>query len=190
MAISSAEPVPIPSPFARTVYGVLLAGSLLWCAAIVAAPLLEHRGGSSRDAAGVLYAFFHPICHQLDSHSLHLAGVKLGVCARCFSIYLSFLLGLLLYPGTHGLRNTRVPHRLLLAAAALPMVLDVGLSLLGYWTSTQLSRTLTGSAFGLAAAYFIVPAAIEGAAQLLPASRTVFPVRHHSQEGLSDATET
>ncbi len=189
MAIPSAEPSPIPSPLARTVYGILLAGSLLWCGAIIAAPLLEHFGGSPR-TAGMLYAFFHPICHQLDSHSLHLAGAKLGVCTRCFSIYLSFLVGLLLYPVIRRLRDTALPHRLVLAAALLPMLADVALSLSGYWTSTQLSRALTGSVFGLAAAFFIVPAAVEGVAQLLSGSRFILPVRHHPQEGLTDATET
>ncbi len=189
MAIPSAEPSPIPSSLARTVYGILLAGSLLWCAAIVAAALLEHSGGSS-GAAGMLYGFFHPICHQLDGHSLHLAGAKLGVCTRCFSIYLSFLAGLLLYPVIRGLRNTALPHRLVLAAAVLPMLVDVALSLAGCWTSTQVSRALTGSVFGLAAAFFIVPAAVEGVTQLLSGSRFILPVRHHPLEGFSDATET
>ncbi len=190
MAISSAESSPIPIPLARTVYGILLAGGLFWCAAIVLAPLLEHLGGSARDAAGILYTFFHPICHQLDSHSFHLAGAKLGVCARCSSIYLSFVLGLLLYPVIRGLHNSAVPGRLFLAGAVLPMLLDVGLSLSGYWTSTLLSKALTGSVFGLSAAFFIVPVAIEGATQLLAGSHDTLPVRYHPQEGLSDATET
>ena len=190
MASSSVEPSLIPFPVARTVYGVLLSGSLLWCALIAAAPLLGHPGGSFGDAAAAVYAFFHPICHQLDSHSLHLAGAKLGVCARCSSIYFSFLLGLLLYPWIRGLQNTLVPHRLILAGAALPMLLDVGLSLPGFWASTQVSRLLTGSVFGLTAAFFIVPAAVEGTAQLLHGFQSTHSVRHHPQEGFSDATET
>lgn len=187
MASASADSPPVR--VAYSAYGLLLAGTALWCAAIVAAPLFSRLGGAYAEAAALLYSFFHPICHQLDSHSLHIGGSKLGVCARCFSVYAGFLLGLLLYPAVRPLRATLLPHRVLLIGAAVPMLLDVGLSLLGFPAGTQLTRILTGTVFGLAAPFFLVPAVIEGFAQLL-ASSPLFTNRSHPHEGISDATET
>jgi uncharacterized membrane protein len=187
MASASASSLSVPVRVARIVYGILASGAMLWCAAILAAPLLSRLGGGYEAASGVLYAFFHPICHQLESHSMHIAGARLGVCARCSSVYFTFLLGLLAYPLFRPLRESWLPHRAVLIGAAMPMLLDVCLSLAGLHESTQLSRVLTGSAFGLTAPFFLVPAAIEGCAQLL-ASRSHF--FHHPQEGFTDATET
>ncbi len=187
MASASADSPPVR--VAYSAYGLLLAGTALWCAAIMAAPLFSTLDGGYAEAAGLLYSFFHPICHQLDSHSLHIGGAKLGVCTRCFSVYSGFLLGLLVYPAVRPLRATLLPHRFLLIGAAVPMVLDVGLSLLGLPAGTQVSRMLTGSVFGLTAPFFLVPAVIEGCAQLL-ASPPLITNRSHPHEGISDATET
>jgi uncharacterized membrane protein len=189
MVTASADLSPVTLRVARSVHRLLLLGALAWCAALAAAPFLHGLGGSFEGASALLYGFFHPICHQLDSHSLHLAGAKLGVCTRCSSIYFSFLLGLLLYPAVRELRATSLPHRLILAGALLPLALDGTLALLGVHAGTLWSRMLTGSLFGLTAAFFIMPAAVEGTAQLL-ASRTLPIHPHHPQEGLTDATET
>lgn len=48
-----------------------------------------------KDAAGLVYLFFKPICHQIDSRSFHIYGVKLAVCSRCSLIYLGVLFGAL-----------------------------------------------------------------------------------------------
>lgn len=51
----------------------------------------------------VVYLFFSPICHQIDSRSLHFNGVKFAVCERCTFIYLGAFLGALLMPVLNNL---------------------------------------------------------------------------------------
>ena len=70
-----------PSPqLLRTVYGLLLLGAFLWCAAVLCAPLLLGLGDGLEKPARVLYDFFGRVCHQRDDHCLHLGGAKLAVC--------------------------------------------------------------------------------------------------------------
>ena len=66
-------------------YSALLAGSILWCAAIIAAPFIN---------LSPVYAFFSIICHQDPARSWQISGAPLPVCIRCASIYFSFLASL------------------------------------------------------------------------------------------------
>lgn len=59
----------------------LLAGATLWCAGIIAAPLLGLPS---------VYHFFSIICHQDPARSWRLFGEPLPVCIRCASIYFAF----------------------------------------------------------------------------------------------------
>ena len=189
-----------PSPqLLRTVYGLLLVGAFLWCAAVLCAPLLLGLGEGLEKPARVLYDFFGRVCHQRDDHCLHLGGAKLAVCARCFAIYAAFLGGLLVYPLLRPLRSFAMPHRALLAAALLPMLADVGLSWAGLHGSTQASRLWTGTAFGLIMPFYLLPPLLEGAVQLAGSRRRTAPgsrppshpsIPPHSQEGSDHATET
>lgn len=45
-----------------------------------------------------IYLFFKPLCHQMDSKSFHINGVKFAVCSRCSSIYLGVLFGVFIMP--------------------------------------------------------------------------------------------
>jgi len=140
-------------------YAVILLGAILWCSAIVLAPLL---GGSSGIGAG-LYAFFEPICHQMDDRSFHLAGHPLGVCMRCSAIYFSFLAGVVLYPAVRRIGQPKIPGRTWLVLAAAPMLLDVVADVVGMHTSTPVTRLVSGSMFGFLIAFTILPAALEAA---------------------------
>ncbi len=146
----------------RYTYVVLLFGALAWCAGIVAAPLLA---GSS--AGNTLYQSFHQICHQLPERSFHFAGEKLGVCARCSSIYFAFLVGLAVYPFFKSLDDVRTPGRVFLFAAMAPMLIDVGLSVLNIHESSLVTRAITGSVFGFVIPFIILPTGIEAVQQLL-----------------------
>lgn len=64
---------------------LLIAGSTLWCLAILAAPLTH---------ATWIYEFFSRICHQEPSRSWYLFGHPLPVCIRCASIYFAFTMSL------------------------------------------------------------------------------------------------
>ncbi|MGA9118911.1 MAG: DUF2085 domain-containing protein [Bacteroidota bacterium] len=149
---------------ARIVYIALLSGTLLWCSAIVAAPLLVNSPWSH--TADFLYRFFHPICNQLDSHSFHIDGEKTAVCMRCSSIYFSFLLGLLMYPLLRPIGQRIGLSRAWLFVAVAPMTLDAMLSLFGIHESTSLSRILTGSLFGVIAVFIVVPIIVDAISEL------------------------
>jgi hypothetical protein len=61
----------------------------LWCAGILAAPMLTHAG--LHGSADIVYSFFSRICHQNDAHSFHVEGEKFGVCIRAVPSILDFL---------------------------------------------------------------------------------------------------
>jgi uncharacterized membrane protein len=148
----------------RTTYSIILVGAMVWCAAILLAPYLA---ASSSPFAVFVYQAFHPICHQVPERSFHLFGQKLAVCARCSSIYFAFLMGVALYPFINpSIHCSNNPTRGILVAALLPMLIDVGLDLLGIHESTFVTRTMTGIIFGVVIPFFVLPDAIEGVQQL------------------------
>ncbi len=144
-------------------YVVILAGTAVWCGAIILAPFLA---SSSSPLSGVVYQFFHPICHQLPERSFYLFGEKLAVCSRCSSVYFSFLLVAALYPFVRSLTTPAIPHRHWLLLAMLPMLIDVGLGFFNLHNSTFVTRALTGAILGATAPLYILPAAIEAVQQL------------------------
>src|ERR1051325_11510290 len=76
-----------------TLHTVLIGAVLLWCLAIILPPLCLEMGPSFTPIAAGIYRMYSPICHQFDSHSIHIGGYKLAVCSRCMGIYFGFLLG-------------------------------------------------------------------------------------------------
>ena len=169
----------------RATYLVVLIGALAWCAAIILAPALAATTGRLQPIGEFLYRFFHPICHQLDNRSLHLFGGALGVCSRCSAIYFSFLGGTLAYPLVRDLRSTALPHRIILAAGLIPLVVDglVGGGIL-YHTTLGI-RLVTGAVAGATLPFYILPAAIEGAGQIW--NERLHHLTDHTQKGMDDA---
>lgn len=150
----------------RRAYSGMLIGAILWCGAIIAAPLLAGMKEPFASAGSGLYAFFGPVCHQFDTHSFHLAGAKFGVCIRCFSIYASFTLGLMAYPFVRHIQRFPMRDGAMVMIAMAPMAIDVLLSMAGLHSSTTVSRVITGSVFGLTAAIVLTPIGIEGIYQV------------------------
>ena len=142
----------------RVTYLITLTGSLLWCGALLAAPVLAASGNS---AASVIYEFFRPLCHQIDQRSLHLMHAPLAVCSRCTAIYFAFLAGVLLYPLARSLDRPSVPGRRWLVLAALPMAIDVAAAMTGVHDSTPITRLITGGLLGFALAWFCLPALLD-----------------------------
>ncbi|MEE9225092.1 MAG: DUF2085 domain-containing protein [Bacteroidota bacterium] len=138
------------------IYTVLLCATLLWCFAILAAPLFIVSDGFLQSSSEFLYHFFGRVCHQFDERSFHLDGQKLAVCARCSSIYFGFFLGLLSVPIFRRRPAMPFPPRWILFAAVLPMVLDVGLAVFNLHESALWTRALSGGVFGLIVSYFIL----------------------------------
>src|SRR5512141_3146330 len=69
--------------------------------------------------AGVLGkadAIGYAICHRIDSHSLHIGGRALPLCARCTGIYLGALLGIVTMAVMGRARSGGLPRRPVLLA--------------------------------------------------------------------------
>lgn len=145
-------------------YPFLLILSALWCAGIIAAPLLRSLDiGFST----LLYRAFGEVCHQLPGRSFEAFGEPFGVCMRCSGTYFAFLTGLIAYPFLAPRFRHRQPAPWILVLALLPMALDVALSLAGLHASTAWTRTVTGLCAGMVLPLYLVPVLREAVQQLL-----------------------
>lgn len=117
------------------VYAVLIAGSTLWCLAVLAAPVGE---------LPAVYEFFSAICHQDPARSWFIAGEPLPVCIRCASIYFGFLAALVfrLAPDVRWLRASIV---LVVAEFVIARTL----------LDSEIARSFTGLLLGGTAAPFV-----------------------------------
>ncbi len=165
----------------RATYLIILGGALLWCIALVVAPFLATFPGAPGMLGAFLYAFFHPICHQLDARSFHIFSGPMAVCSRCASIYFAFLGGTILYPLFCDVRKPVLPHRAFLYVAVLPMLADIAAGMLGIHEVSNITRLFTGAAFGLIAPFFIVPATVEALQQASANSPMVSDI--HAEKG-------
>jgi uncharacterized membrane protein len=154
----------------KTTYRIILFASFVWCLLIVTPPFANHFDAVMlRD---FLYGFFSRICHQLDSHSVHIFGAKFAVCTRCTALYFGFLISVAVYPllsrrirfATGAGAILRSPRLILLSI--LPLLIDVCLSEIGAHESTVLTRAITGAILGIALPYVLIPPAQEAVAEL------------------------
>ena len=152
---------------------LLLTSAFLWCAAIVATPVLASYDGAAAKAAFLSYDFFSRVCHQLDSHSFHLAGFKFAVCIRCTSVYTSFFLGLLFFPIMKRTKIVDVHPARVLILSLVPMGIDVALANFGIHDSTTTTRAITGLIFGMALTVVLVPILEEFVYKFLSNMRTL-----------------
>lgn len=69
-----------------------------WACWLAAAPAVAAAGASRPAAwtAALTYRAGAFVCHQQDSRSLHVSGVRMPVCARCFGLYAGAAVGALL----------------------------------------------------------------------------------------------
>jgi uncharacterized membrane protein len=137
----------------------------LWCAGILAAPLLAHAG--MHRSADMVYSIYSRICHQNDASSFHVEGEKFGVCIRCSAIYFGFLMGLLFMLPLGAVTRLRIPKPMLMIAVILPMVVDAVLNDAGLHASSTMTRVATGLLFGGVMPWCIVPLLIEACLQLI-----------------------
>jgi uncharacterized membrane protein len=135
------------------VYGLMLAGIVLWMAAILLAPYLRSRGSGF---APWLYACFAPLCHQIPGRSFRLFGHPLAVCARCFGIYVGFLAGAAAYPRIRGFSRLRLPDTRLFLALSAPIAIDASANLLRLWALGNFPRFLTGLAWGTILPFYLM----------------------------------
>lgn len=140
------------------VYALTAAGTLLWLAAVFAAPWLRSRGAGG---AGFFYACFAPICHQLPARTFLLWGYPMAVCARCFGVYSGFAGGVLLYPFLRGFSAARLPALKMLILASAPIVVDTSANVLKLWNTAGIPRFLFGFAWGLILPFYFLTGLLE-----------------------------
>jgi uncharacterized membrane protein len=138
----------------RTVWGLTMAGAIVWLGLIFLAPWLAARGDAG--VARIVYALFAPVCHQRPERCFLLAGQPLAVCGRCLGIYAGFLAGLLLYPLVRGFSRLALPGPRLFILATLPLALDGLAGLVGVWHSPIGLRLVTGLVWGALLPFYFV----------------------------------
>ena len=143
-------------------YIVCLLSAAVWCGIIIMPPIAASMEFPFARAG---YKICSLICHQDDVRSLHIAGYKLAVCARCTAIYSGFFAGLLLSPWLS--KKIRINNLTCWAIALAPMLLDVALGVLGLHTATIGTRIITGGFFGIGAALILTPGAEQGISELM-----------------------
>ncbi|MBI4546493.1 MAG: DUF2085 domain-containing protein [Ignavibacteriae bacterium] len=147
-------------------YIVLVCLAFIWCIAPVLPPMLAWHVSPANPLSSQLYTWFSHICHQVDSRSLHLFGMKLSVCARCSGIYVGFFLGVVLSPFLS--RRVSLSAIKWWALALLPMLIDIALDVLGIHSSTIVTRVATGVVFGVNAAFILTPLIEESLEKFIP----------------------
>jgi uncharacterized membrane protein len=113
----------------------------------------------------VLQQFMHwlgfGLCHQLPERSFFGGGVQLPVCARDTGIYVGFCVAMVLVWALHRPERPRdLPSPLGWTAFALmvgSMAIDGGSQYLGFRTSTNELRLMTGLLCGFGIAMLLVP---------------------------------
>jgi uncharacterized membrane protein len=159
----------------RLLAGLLLAASLSWAAALLAAPHAIAADGPARVAAAFTYFGAGYVCHQRPERSFHVDGRQLPVCARCTGLYLAAPFGLAgaLFMRRRGGADDRTYRRwrVAIVAAAIPTVISVGLEWIGGpGLSGNISRALTALPLGATLAAVVGAAALghSGPSDTLP----------------------
>jgi hypothetical protein len=137
--------------------------SLLWLAAILAAPHALHAAPRAplRVGAGAIYLAGRVVCHQRPERSFVAAGHPLPVCARCTGLYAGGALACLLAVALPGGRAWKLwawaRTRRGLLTAALPIAVSVVVEWVTGWTDPGV-RAATGAVLGFAGAGLICAA--------------------------------
>ncbi len=154
----------------KTAYRFIFLSSLIWCLSILVAPIAKYWHVTT--LAEMTYGFFSSICHQLDSHSLHLFDAKFAVCARCTAIYFGFFLCVATFPllrrsiRASWVTGSSASSRGILLLSILPLSLDLLLPAIGIYESALITRVVTGIIFGLALPIVLLPPASEAFEEL------------------------
>ncbi len=96
------------------------------------------------------------VCHQRPERTLFIGGQYLPVCARDTGAFIGLLLGYVLVLFLRRKAAKGPPNLYLSSAMMLPLLVDSFGQILGFWTSTNALRLLTGLLFGTALTPFLI----------------------------------
>ena len=147
---------------------ILIGIVAVWCAGIVLAPVITSVYPVGESSVDILYRLYGAVCHQFDSHSFHIQGNPFAVCIRCTAIYFGFFVALLAIRFSSKLYTKKINPLHLLMYSSLPMLLDVACSFTSFYEVTTLSRSLTGTVFGIGMALLLHRSLTETILSLLP----------------------
>ena len=123
---------------------------------------------------GKLDAIGYAVCHRLDSHSLHIGGIEMPLCARCTGEFNAAAISLV-FQGFVSRKRSKLPNRGILAVLIiffLSFAIDGSNSYLALMKSTyqgalgnipnlyvtdNIARVFTGSGMGIAMATILYP---------------------------------
>ena len=123
---------------------------------------------------GKLDAVGYAVCHRLDSHSLHVGGIQLPLCARCTGEFNAAAIALI-FQGFVSRKKNKLPNRGILAVLVLFFLsfgIDGSNSYLALMKNTyagafanipnlyvtdNITRLFTGSGMGIAMASVLYP---------------------------------
>ena len=145
--------------------GVLPAAAWFWVLLLLTAPIALSRGALPVGTLAT-YKAASILCHQKAERSFAVANAQMPVCARCFGLYLAGAVGALaaFVSRRRGATGGRAV-RLMLAVAAVPMLLSVGLEWVGAIQGSNESRFISALPLGLVAGW-LLERTIEGDAAM------------------------
>jgi uncharacterized membrane protein len=136
---------------------LLIVASVLWVAALAAAPLaLGSRHAAIAAPAIVVYEAAGLLCHQRPERSFTIAGRQLPVCARCTGLYVAAMVGALAAIVSPVRRHRAGSARLLLAVVALPTAVSWGIERAGLAHVSNMTRATLAVPLGMAAGWLVV----------------------------------
>jgi uncharacterized membrane protein len=126
-----------------------------WVVLLLTAPIALSRGAVPIGTFGI-YRSASLLCHQKTERSFAVGAAQMPVCARCFGLYLAGAAGAL----AAFVRRRRIGPggrlvRFALAAAAVPMLLSVGLEWFGVIAGSNASRFMSALPLGLTAGWVL-----------------------------------
>jgi uncharacterized membrane protein len=135
---------------------LLPAAACLWVAIICLSPVALRRG-TAPVATFAVYTSASILCHQKTERSFRPAGIQMPVCGRCFGLYASGALGAVaaLLFRRRSIAARRLVVTTMLAIAAVPILLSVGLEWAGVIEGSNASRFASALPLGVVVGWLL-----------------------------------
>lgn len=106
-----------------------------------------------------LYFLGRSVCHQIPERSFFIHNIQFPLCARCTGIYTGMFMGflyILIRKRHKGNKPPSIKYVILMIIFLLPMIIDGLTSYLGFRSTNNNIRIITGLMFGVIIPVFIV----------------------------------